>query len=457
MQTHSFLTAIDRGQMRWARSGALLKGFKVGLALVGLSAGVGAFAQQGLQYGPFTLNAFAKVEGERTSNYAENIQLNPTATKDQQWGDQLVPGTRYGTEPTNVWLFQPWLGAKFDVGGGFKVSAMLSQRWRGGTGVAGTADVPGFIYEENVAVSHEEYGRLAVGKMVTRGWSVADYPYGTLVGLANQWAQSGAGYGLLTKAVRYTTRPLDVFGGDLVLEATYDEGNTAFRIHKPRFLEIYGQYHSGGLVIDAIAQDTRNGNPQAWGHGPFTGLTPFPRDDSKIGGAGQGMVMVMARYDLDAHWQVSGGLRSNRWSGANAVITVVGPPSQWNDMFNVDWGGTKDGVANPGYSATSTDGYAALRYRLNQWSAWVATQFLGKASTSNPSERGQNNWANFSTAGVQYEFGRGLTAYGGIGLVHYGRLGPSPMSMPTNSAFTGVDSRVSQNGNWVLVGLLYVL
>ena len=457
MHPHPSVTAIDRGHRPSTHLRTLRTGLRLGVAAAALLAGTAAEAQQGLQYGPFSLNAFAKVEGERTSNYAEIIQLYPSAGKDQFWGDQLVPGTPIKTEPTNVWLFQPWLGAKFDVGGGFKVSALLSQRWRGGTGVAGTADVPGFIYEENVAVSHEDYGRLAIGKMVTRGWSVADYPYGTLVGLANQWAQSGAGYGLLTKAIRYTARPFDVLGGDLVLEATYDEGNTAFKIHKPRFFEFYGQYHNAGLVIDAIVQDTRNGNPQAWGHGPFTGLTPFPRDDSKIGGAGQGMAMVMARYDFDAHWQVSGGLRSNRWSGADAVITVTGPPAQWNDMFNVDWGGTKDGVANPGYSATSTDGYAALRYRLDKWSAWVATQVLGKASTANPSERGQNNWANFSTAGLQYEFGQGLTAYGGIGLVHYGRLGPSPMSMPTNSAFTGVDSRVSQNGNWVLVGLLYVL
>jgi hypothetical protein len=457
MQIRPSATAIEPGQEQDAWPSALPRRVWLGLTLAGLLTGVTAQAQQGLQYGPFTLNAFAKAEVERTSNYAENIQLYPSASKDQFWGDQLVPGTPIRTVGTNVWLFQPWLGAKFDVGGGFKVSAMLSQRWRGGTGAANTADIPGFIYEENVAVSHEDYGRLAIGQMVTRGWSVADYPYGTNVGLANEWAQSGAGYGLLTRAIRYTARPFDVMGGDLVLEATYDQGKTSFKIHKPRFFEFYGQYHNAGLVADLIVQDTRNGNPQAWGHGPFTGLTPFPQDDSKIGGAGQGMAMLMARYDIDTHWQVSGGLRYNRWSGAHAVITVVGPPAQWNDMFNVDWGGTRDGIANPGYSARSLDGFGAVRYRLNNWSAWFASQLLGKASTSNPSERGQNNWATFTTAGLQYEFGHGLTAYGGVGSVTYGRLGPSPMSMPTNSAFTGVDSRVSKNGNWALFGLLYVL
>jgi len=415
---------------------------------------------QALEYGPFFLNAFAKVEEGRASNQAKDVQLYPGEDKQRLWADTLVVGRPYGTENTSVFLFQPWLGAKFDLGGGFKATAMVSQRWRGGKGVPTTADIPGFIYEENVAISHEDYGRLAVGKMVTRGWSVADYPYGTLVGLAEQWAQSGAGYGLLTKAVRYTTRPFDVLSGDLVLEGTYDEGNTRFKIHKPRFVELYGQYHNGGLVVDVIAQDTRNGNPQAWGHGPFTGLTPFPQDDDKIGGAGQGMFMAMARYDWDAHWQVSGGVRRNRWSGAYAVITTPGTggaKDQWNDMFNVDWNGTLNGVANPGYAAVSYDGFAAVHYRWNKWSAWLAAQELGKAATDNPSERGQSNWALFNTAGLQYELTHRLTVYGGVGMIHFGRLGLSPMSMPTNAAFSGVDSRVTRSGNWCLAGVLFVL
>ncbi|MBP7618643.1 MAG: hypothetical protein KA743_09015, partial [Geothrix sp.] len=203
MRTPSLRTATDRDPAPPTRSAPGHWGAWAAFLLLGCWAGPSAQAQA-LQYGPFSLNAFAKYEGARTSNFNENLQLYPTATKQQEWADQLVPGTRYGTEPTNVWLFQPWLGVKFDLGGGFKASAMLSQRWRGGMGVPSTVDVPGFLYEQNVAISHEDYGRLAVGKMVARGWSVADYPYGTSVGLANQWAQSGAGYGLLTKAIRYT-------------------------------------------------------------------------------------------------------------------------------------------------------------------------------------------------------------------------------------------------------------
>lgn len=76
------------------------------------------------------------------------------------------------------------------------------------------------------------------------------------------------------------------------------------------------------------------------------------------------MLMAMARYQVNAKIEVSGGLRFNRWSGAYAVQTTTGAQGQWNSMFNVDWGGTRDGVANPGYAATSTDLMLGLRYRM---------------------------------------------------------------------------------------------
>lgn len=465
MQTAPPASAPDRGPASAPRPCGPSWSRRAGLPLAGLLLCTAAGAQ-GVNYGPFSINAFVKTEAGRANNQGKDIQLYPGEDKQRIWADQLVVGRPYGTEPTSVWLFQPWLGAKFDLGGGFKLSALLSQRWRGGRGLPNTVDIPGFVYEENVAISHEDYGSLRVGKMVSRTWSIADYPYGTNIGLADEWAASGAGYGLNTSAVRYTSRQLDAFNGDLVLEATYDRGNTAFRIHKPRFIELFAQYHQGDLVVDAFVQDTRNGNPQAWAHGPFTGPTPFPKDDPKLGGSGQGMAMVMARYEVNARWQVSGGLRRNRWSGAYALITTPGTPAtptsaatpdQWNNMFNVDWSDTSSGLWKPGYAATSTDGFAGVYRRMEKWSAWTALQFLGRAATANPSERGQSNWAGYGTAGLSYDFGRGMKVYGSVGLVHYGRLGLSPMSMPTNSAFTGVDSRVTRNGNWFLLGAVYVL
>jgi predicted porin len=327
----------------------------------------------------------------------------------------------------------------------------VSQRWRDGK-----EDIPGFWYEKNFAISHDDYGSVRMGTMTTRTWSMADYPYGTNIGVADVWGSSGAGYGLLTKAVRYTSRKFDVAQGDLVVEASFDQGNRDFKIHKPKFLELFAQYYKGDLVIDAMFQDTRNGNPQAWSHGPFTSLTPDTADDAKLGGSGQSIAMVMGRYQLDSRIELSGGLRVNRWTGAYAVITVPGAQAQWNNMFNVDWNGQVNGVPNPGYAARSTDAMLGARYKMGPWTAHTGLAYLGKATTSNPSERGQSNAALINTLGLGYDTGRGLQVYGFVGVVNYARLGLAPMSMPSNSAFTNVDSRVTRSGNWAGLGAVYV-
>jgi predicted porin len=407
-----------------------------------------------IDFGPegmFSLTGFAKSEVRRGSNNCNECQLYPLENKQRIWADDLVVGKPYGTSNSNVTLFQPWLGVKYDLGQGYKLNGLLSQRWRDGK-----HDIPGFWYEKNIAISHDDYGSLRIGAMTTRTWSIADYPYGTNIGVANVWGASGAGYGLLTNAVRYTSRKFDVAQGDLVVEASYDQGNRDFKINKPKFLELYAQYYKGDLVIDAMFQDTRNGNPQAWSQGPFTSLTPHAADDPKLGGSGQSIAMVMGRYQLDSRIELSGGIRINRWSGAYAVITVPGTQAQWNNMFNVDWNGQLNGVPNPGYAARTVDTMLGARYRMGQWTAHTGLTYLGKANTSNPSERGQSNAALINTLGLGYEVRQGFQVYGFVGIVNYARIGLAPMSMPSNTAFTNVDSRVTRTGNWAGLGAVYV-
>ena len=430
-------------------------------------------ASHAIDFGPngmFSLTGFAEATTGMSNNYCGNCQWTAFGSKDQTWGDALAPGREYKTVSTMFYQVQPYLGAKYDLGNGFKLSGLLSQRYRDGvvdgnhveTRYGGLVDVPGFWYQKNASLSHEDWGTLRIGAMTTRGWSVADYPYGTNVGMSYEWGSSGSGYGMLSNAVSYTSRILDFANGDLVLEATYDKGNELFKINKPRFIELYAQFHKGDLVVDAMAQDARNGTPSAWGHGPFTGLTPFAVDDALLKGSSQNMAMIMARYQIDSKLEISGGLRRNHWSGANAVITQpgvfpspTGPKDNWNNMFNVDWGGTLNGVSNPGYAATSYDLLLGARYRMGKWIASAGMVHLGTASTDNPSERGQSNSALFNTLGLNYEYGGGLILESSLGMMHYARKGLSPMSMPGNSAFSNVDSRVNRDGNWFTVGAVY--
>lgn len=422
------------------------------LALTGLMAIQPAMA---IDLGPFTLTGFAKAEISRASNQCSDCQAVPGEARHRPWADDLAQGKAFGTREGKVTLFQPYLGTKeFDLGGGFKAKGLISQRWRDGK-----EDIPGIWYEKNATLLHENYGSLQVGAFPTRSWSLADYPYGTEVGIADSWASSGAGYGLLQRAVRVGLPLMDVANGDLHVELTYDVGDSNYKVNKPALYELYAKYVKGPLMLDAVAQNGKNGQAVAWGHAPFVATTtsvPFKNQqgqDLLVDGNEQSVFMLMARYQFNAKTDLYAGIRHNRWSGSKAVITgYVAPNALWNDMFNVD--GVGD--SNRAYSASSTDFSLGARYRFApKWNFNTGMVYLGKASTKNPKDRGQSNTMLLNTLGVGYEIQPGFSVYGFAGLVNFGKKGQAPLSMPGHAAFTGVDSRVAKSGNWMGLGLVY--
>ncbi len=421
------------------------------VALCALGLGV-APAAQAFEYGPFSLTGFAKVSVGRVSNGCEGCQRDPEAGRHFVWADDLVYGKKYGGLNTDSVQIQPILGAKFDLPQGFTVSGAYSQRYRDGK-----PDLPGVVYERSLTLKHEYYGTVQIGNFLSRGWNRPDYPYASDLG-QTAFSDSGAAYGILTKALRYTSRELFVADGNLVLEATYDQGDTKFKRNKPQLFEVWALWARGPLVIEAIAQSARNGPPAAFAKAPFTGLTPFPwRDDSQLGGSSQGIFMLLSKYQIGTAYEVSGGVRFNRWSGSYAVPLTTGAQAQWNNPFNVDWGGfDANGVANPGYPARSTDFMLGLRKYINpKWVAYSGLTYLGKASTDNPSERGQSNSALFASLGARYNVGEGLSLSGSVNAVSYRRKGLAPLSMPAHDAFSNVDSRIAKRGNWLTLEANY--
>ena len=439
---------------------------------------------QAVDFGPFSLTGFAKLDISRASKVcgggpvnnlstvgdptSSACQLFPGENRERPWADALVIGREYGTRNGHLTLAQPYLGVKFDLPRGFKLQGLISQRWRDGK-----IDIPGIWYEKNVALSHEDYGSVRIGAFPTRSWSLADYPFGGDFGGGDGWASTGAGYGLNTRAIRYTARTLDVLDGDLVLEATWDQGDTSFKRNKPRFLELWARYYRGDLKLDAMYQDTRNGPPSSWGHAPFTGVFYDAQYDSKIGGSGQSMAMLMARYPITSNIEVGAGVRHNRWSGAYAVcIDFIDGQCRYNNFFNVDFFGTDPrGVLSPGYAVKSNDFTAGVRYVNGRWSASTGMVYLSKASTANPSERGQSNSLLKGSIGGGYDFGNGLQVSLGFNASAYGQQPQTwgcniqqnrpagsctlgPRSAPDNNAGGG-DARVSRYSNGVSAGLTY--
>jgi hypothetical protein len=408
-----------------------------------------------IEFGPngmFSINGFGEVTVTVGNNQCppEGCQLSPETDRQRIWADAVVPGRKFSTDVTGFSQVQLWLGAKHNLGGGFNLKGTLSQNWRDGK-----IDTPGFVRERNIAVSHEDYGTLTAGETVSRTWQFADFPFGSNLGLSSAWAGTGAGYRNLSRAIRYTSPVLDVAAGDMVLEMTYDRGSDDFKVNKPSFYELWAHYGKGDLSIDAMYQDTRNGSPSAFGAAGF--YAPFydPAGDSRLGGSGQSVALVQAIYQYSPKIEISGAVRRNRWSGAYAVVALDGPPVQFNFPFNVDWGGTLNGVANPGYPAQSTDFALGARYRMNKWTLSTGLVYIGKASTNNPSERGQSNSALVNTIGATYIYGNGWEASAFAGMIHYRLKGLSPLGMPSNATINAIDSRVTKAGNWLGVGIKY--
>ena len=453
---------------------------RLGLLAAGLAL---SGASRAYDFGPFSLTGFAKVEVNRTSKVCgggggyslssvgtsdSTCQLFPAENRERPWSDALASGREFGTRNSSITLAQPYLGAKFDLPRGFKLQGLISQRWRDGK-----IDLPGTWYEKNVAISHDDYGSLRIGAFPTRAWAFADYPFASDFSSGDTWASTGAGYGLNTQAIRYTARTLDVMDGDLVLEATWDRGSTEFKRNKPRFLELWARYYRGDLKLDVMVQDTRNGGPNSWGHAPFTGVFYDAQYDSKIGSSGQSMAMVMGRYQINSNFEVGAGLRHNRWSGAYAVcIDFIDGQCRYNNFFNVDFfGKDANGVGSPGYPQTTNDFTLGVRYVNGPWSASTGMVYLSKASTNNPSERGQSNSLLKGSIGGGYNFGNGLVAYASVSASAYGQQPQAwgcniqenrpansctlaPRSVPDNNAGGG-DARVSRYSNGFSAGLTY--
>lgn len=400
----------------------------------------------------FSVNGFGEVTVTRANNQCDtgSCQLSPETDRQRIWADAVVPGRTLSTDDTVFSQAQLWLGAKYNLGGGFRIKGTLSQNWRDGE-----EDTPGFWREKNLALSHEEYGILTVGHMPSRTWMFADSPFGSNLGLSYVWAGTGAGYRNLTRAVRYTSRVLDVANGELVLEATYDGGNSAFKVNKPRFIELWAHYGVPDLSVDVMVQDTRNGTPSSFGAAVFNGPFYDAAADGKLGNSGQSVALVQAVYQLNPKIELSGALRHNRWSGAYAVVALAGPPVQFNFPFNVDWFGSLNGVPNPGYAASSTDFSLGARYRMDKWTFATGMAYLGKARTANPSERGQSNTALVNTLQATYAYGQGLEFSAFAGMIHFRNKGLAPLSMPSNAMLNGIDSRVTKAGNWFGIGAKY--
>ncbi|AGX87703.1 hypothetical protein Cenrod_1618 [Candidatus Symbiobacter mobilis CR] len=407
----------------------------------------------------FVFGGFAEIRLGMRSNYCADCQWIPGQSKETPWSDAVIPGREFHSVGTTFTQIHPELAAWYPLGRGYKLGAVISQRWRNGE-----IDVPnmgsswtGYWYKKLIALNHDDFGKWQIGHMMTQAWSRSD-AMGNDSSLSGPLSATGAGYGMLTNAIRYTAPTVDVAKGTMTLEFTYDRGNRNFKVHTPHFLEVYGQYKQGNWLFEGIYQTTRNGTPTAWGQGPFRGLTPFNADGNNpdLVEASQGITMLMARYELDKATELMGAVRRNTWSGVDAVAVTTNPAG-WNNMFNVDWSDVTyaDGKKFPGYGANSVDLMLGFKHVSGRWTTMGGLVYLGAASTDNPSERGQSNSSLVGGFGMEYDLGNKVKLTFQTGAVHYARLGLTPMSLGSNEGLNYSDSRITRDSNWYTAGVVW--
>jgi hypothetical protein len=131
----------------------------------------------------------------------------------------MVFGKKYGGLATHSVQIQPTLGVKFDLPRASPADGHLLAALPRRQGLT----CPAWSTNAALTLKHEYYGTVQLGNFLSRGWNRPDFPYASDLG-QTAFSDAGAAYGILTKALRYTSRELYVADGNLVLEGTYDHG-----------------------------------------------------------------------------------------------------------------------------------------------------------------------------------------------------------------------------------------
>ncbi|MBW4046703.1 MAG: hypothetical protein HIU89_01880 [Proteobacteria bacterium] len=439
---------------------------KLALGAVTCLASASAF---GAQIGLINLSGFAKDEVSVANNVA------PPATN--CFGDTrgvlgtAFPGcgapTTTGTVSTPTPMIQVTASTQHEFDSGWTVDGRLTKRIRNGSN-----DIVGqYWFDKNIGVSYPTFGTIRVGTQLARAWSRQDafsYP----IGLSSPWSESGAGFGLFPQSIRYTTPQINFSLGKLTLEATYAT-ETAYDTYfnknppvpvdtpTPQMLELFAQFSNQKNLIELTLELSHGGAQSSWGKSPFVGA---PGDPQTLPGTTTGRYSSIPRQSVailegdhwfNPQWMLTWGVRHSYWSGA--ALTCDYAVQYSGCVYNAGFNYSGLSGINPGYAANVNDFLLGISHYHGLWTYTAGMVYLGKAKTDNPTEWGQSNSAIFTNLGIYRkvpELYRNLSIYGGLGYVHFGRLGPAPLSMPSNTAFAGIDPRTTRSGESVTLGVL---
>ena len=432
----------------------------------------GVLAEQTFQLGDVataTFSGFIQGELYRDTNQSTGL-VNCGYTSDPRgvFGTYCQPGTAatLSPQPLNMELISGDLSHEFDSA--WKIDARLAYRWRNGQ-----ADIVGQqIIDENVGVSYPKYGELRGGSMLTRSWSRSDsfsYP----LGMSTPWSETGAGFGFVRKALRYSAPTLEFEGGrKLSLEATYaiDDPRYAYNATtvayneappEPKLWEIFAQYSDASNLVEYVFQKSTGGQQSSWAKGPLVGDVGNADNLGAPGIPGtytrptENVHILQGNHYFTPTWVGTLGVRRNYWSGVAYqcdYATNPGAPGGFGCYFPSGFNNASD---NMGHDAWSIDFMGGISHIDGLWTYGAGFVRLNRAYTTMPTEYGQSNTATFVNIEINRkvpEVYKNVQIYGGVGQVRFGRYGPAPLSMPGELADFGVDPRNQNFGTLFTAG-----
>lgn len=423
-----------------------------------------------LYYGPFTLNGFYQKE---FALHSTNIADNSKVRSWEDWRYKPSPDGKQITEDhrgfrEGVELFQLSLGFEFEldqweITEDAKLLARLTRRWRDGDPDLQDWD----WYERYVGVAHERFGTIYVGNLITRSWQRSDYPFGSDNGLADPWGASGAGFGFVNNALRYTAPHIGTSMGNLVLEGMVSlpeksargfqgiNRNQVLKPHDPYLVEFFGQLANPKLVFEYTFQMSQGAEQNAWAKQPFRG--GFPNVNEGDPNPKQTIHQINADYRLTGDTNITLGARYNRWSGKSFECDYdTALPGCWY----ADWGFNVND-RNVGEPVWNVDFLAGVRHKIGPYTLGLGAMHFGRGNTKNTRENGQSNSANLISFGVSRVLNdiddtlTGLEMSIGVGHMRYNKKSIGPVSMPGNGTYAANDPRVDKNSTSIGIGFKY--
>ncbi len=413
-----------------------------------------------------SISGFAYGEYGRYTNQSEGL-LNCLYTPDPRGvfgkgisgGPFCQPGPSQTASGPPLNLISLSAGASHEFDSAWKVDAKITTRDRNGS-----ADLyANTVVEKNVAASHPVYGEVRFGTQLSRSWSRSDsftYP----LGISKEWSETGAGYGLLKEAIRYTSAPIEINGSKLVLEGTYATNNINFAHNaytvlyneqppRPKLGEFFAQYANDVNLIELVWQDSRGGLQSSFSKGTLIGDVGNADNLPNYYAPHENVVILQGDHYFSPAWKLTLGAKRSYWSGSMRqcdYVTGIGCYFS-NDGFNND-------VDNQGHPAKEYDFMGGLSYITGPWIYTAAFVRYNKAYTKTPTEWGQSNTADYFNLGVYRnlpEISQHLQVNAELGYVHFGGFDPAPLAMQNELTNFGTDPRSQTSSVGLSVGILF--